>query len=162
MVNKVILIGNLGGDPQVRNTQSGTVVANFSLATNQRWNDANGDRREHTEWHQVACFARLADIASQYLTKGRQVYVEGRLRTNSWQDRQTGETRYRTEIVAERLQMLGGGAQAPSEPEASEPAEPEASEPAEPEKSKPAEPAEPAAPAPAPTKRRRRTTKKKS
>ena len=107
MVNKVILIGNLGQDPKVRSTASGTPVANFSLATNRRWNDSNGDRQEQTEWHQVVCFARLAEIAGQYLARGRQVFLEGRLQTRSWEDRESAQTRYRTEIVAERLQMLG-------------------------------------------------------
>ncbi|MCP3957862.1 MAG: single-stranded DNA-binding protein [bacterium] len=107
MVNKVMLIGNLGQDPQVRATQSGNSVTTFSLATSRRWNDAAGNRQEQTEWHQVVCFNRLAEVAGQYLAKGRQVYVEGRLQTRSWEDRQTGETRYRTEIVCENLQMLG-------------------------------------------------------
>ena len=149
MVNKVILIGNLGQDPKVRNTGSGTAVANFSLATNRRWNDRDGNRQEQTEWHQIVCFARLAEIAGEYLAKGRQVYIEGRLQTSSWEDQKTGETRYRTEIVAESLQMLGRGAQAPTESEAGSP------DPVEPEKA--------AKPAAAPKKKpRRRTTKRKS
>ena len=147
MVNKVILIGNLGQDPKVRSTASGTPVANFSLATNRRWNDRDGNRQEQTEWHQIVCFARLAEIAGEYLVKGRQVYIEGRLHTSSWEDSQTGETRYKTEIVCENLQMLGGGSPATAEADA----EPE----------EPAEPAEPTKPA-AKKRTRRRTTKKKS
>ncbi len=153
MINKVILIGNLGRDPEVRQTQSGQAVTTFSLATSRRWKDSGGNRQEQTEWHNVVCFARLAEVAGQYLAKGRQVYVEGRLQTRSWEDRQTGETRYRTEIVCESLQMLGQRAEAGASGEAG--AE-EAEEPAPAAK-------EPKAAAPAPKKKpRRRTAKKKS
>ena len=107
MINKVILVGNLGKDPEVRSTQSGTAIAQFSLATNKRWRDSEGQRQEATEWHQVVCFGRLAEIAGQYLTRGRLVYVEGRLQTRSWEDTEAGVTRYRTEIVCENLQLLG-------------------------------------------------------
>lgn len=107
MVNKVILIGNLGRDPEVRSTQSGQPVANFSLATNRRWKDRDGNRQEQTEWHNIVCWGRQAEIAGQYLTKGRQVYIEGRLQTRSWDDRQSGEKRYRTEVICENFQMLG-------------------------------------------------------
>ena len=108
MVNKVILIGNLGRDPEVRTTPSGQPVATFSLATNRRWKDREGGRREETEWHNVVCWARLAEIAGQYLTKGRQIFVEGRIQTRSWDDQQSGEKKYRTEIICENFQMLGG------------------------------------------------------
>jgi len=122
MVNKVFLLGNLGRDPEVRQTASGTVVANFSLATSRRWNNRDGERREKTEWHNVVCFARLAEIVGQHLTLGRQVFIEGRLQTRSWEDRQTGDTRYRTEVVAQKLQMLGqpgdAGAAVPKAPPA--------------------------------------------
>lgn len=107
MVNKVILIGNLGRDPEMRSTQSGQPVANFSIATNRRWNDRQGNRQEQTEWHNIVCFGRQAEVAGQYLRKGKQIYVEGRIQTRSWDDRQTGEKRYRTEIVCENFQMLG-------------------------------------------------------
>lgn len=107
MVNKVILIGNLGRDPEVRATQAGTTVANLSIATNRRWTDKEGQRQEETEWHTVVVFGRQAEIAQQYLTRGRRVYVEGRIQTRSWEDKSTGETRYRTEIVCENFQMLG-------------------------------------------------------
>ena len=107
MVNKVFLIGNLGRDPEIRSTQSGQPVANFSLATNRRWTDRNGQRQEQTEWHNVVCFGRQAEVAGQYLQKGRQIFVEGRIQTRSWDDRQTGEKRYRTEILCENFQMLG-------------------------------------------------------
>ncbi len=107
MVNKVILVGNLGRDPEVRSTPSGQQVASFSLATNRKWRDREGNRQEQTEWHNIVCWARLAEIAGQYLTKGKQIYVEGRLQTRSWEDRQSGEKKYRTEIVCENFQMLG-------------------------------------------------------
>ena len=107
MVNKVFLIGNLGRDPEVRSTASGMPVANFSLATNRRWSDRDGNRQEQTEWHNIVCFGRQAEVAGQYLTRGRQVFVEGRIQTRSWDDRQTGEKRYRTEIVCDNFQMLG-------------------------------------------------------
>ena len=107
MLNKVFLIGNLGRDPEIRSTQSGQPVANFSLATNRRWTDRNGQRQEQTEWHNVVCFGRQAEVAGQYLQKGRQIFVEGRIQTRSWDDRQTGEKRYRTEVVCDNFQMLG-------------------------------------------------------
>ena len=113
MVNKVILVGNLGRDPEVRSTPSGQQVATFTLATNRKWKDKNGQRQEQTEWHQVVCWGRQAEVAGQYLTKGKQIYVEGRLQTRSWDDRQTGEKRYKTEVVCENFQMLSsqrGGA----------------------------------------------------
>ncbi|MCP3962302.1 MAG: single-stranded DNA-binding protein [bacterium] len=107
MINRVFLLGNLGRDPEVRSTTSGSAVATFSMATSRRWRDSGGERREQTEWHNVVCFGRLAEVAGQYLTRGRQVFIEGRLQTRSWEDRQTGETRCRTEVVGQRLQMLG-------------------------------------------------------
>lgn len=123
MINKVILIGHLGRDPEVRSTASGTKVANFTVATNRRWTDReSGQRNEETEWHRIVCWARLADIAEQYLRRGRQIYVEGRLQTRSWEDRQTGEKRWTTEVVCENFQMLGsrgdggGGPPAPPDP----------------------------------------------
>jgi len=108
MLNKVLLIGNLGRDPELRSTPSGQQVAHFTLATSRRWKDKNGQRQEQTEWHYITVWGKQAEIAGQYLTKGRQIFVEGRLQTNSWDDRQTGEKRYRTEIVCENFQMLGG------------------------------------------------------
>lgn len=107
MVNKVILIGNLGRDPEMRSMPSGQPVANFTLATSRRWKDKNGQRQEQTEWHQIVVFGRQAEVAGQYLTKGKQVYIEGRIQTRSWDDKQTGEKRYRTEIICENFQMLG-------------------------------------------------------
>ena len=107
MVNKVILVGNLGKDPELRSLPSGQAVANFTLATSRRWKDKNGQRQDQTEWHYVVCFGRQAEVAGQYLTKGKQIYVEGRLQTRSWDDRQTGEKRYRTEVICENFQMLG-------------------------------------------------------
>ncbi len=108
MVNKVILIGNLGRDPEVRSTPSGQTVASFSLATNRKWRDRDGNRQEQTEWHSIVCWGRQAEIAGQYLTRGKQIYVEGRLQTSSWEDRQTGEKKYRTEVICDNFQMLGG------------------------------------------------------
>ncbi|MCP3963829.1 MAG: single-stranded DNA-binding protein [bacterium] len=107
MINKAILVGNLGRDPEIRSTTSGMPVANFSLATNRRWKDRDGNRQEQTEWHNIVCFGRQAEVAGQYLSRGRQIYVEGRIQTRSWEDRNTGETRYRTEIVCDNFQMLG-------------------------------------------------------
>ena len=108
MVNKVFLLGNLGRDPEVRSTSSGQPVANFSMATSRRWRDRDGQLQEQTEWHNIVCFGRQAEIAGQYLTKGKQVFVEGRLQTSSWEDRNTGERKYRTEIICDNFQMLGG------------------------------------------------------
>ena len=113
-VNKVILIGNLGSDPEVRYTPDGAPVANFSLATSESWNDRNtGERQERTEWHRLVLWRKLAEIASQYLKKGSRIYVEGKLQTRSWDD-QSGQKRYTTEVVVNDMQMLdsrgeGGG-----------------------------------------------------
>lgn len=104
MLNKAMLIGNLGDDPSVHQTTSGEQVVNISLATNQRWNDAEGETQEHTEWHRVVCFGRTADFVAEYLGKGRLIYVEGRLRTRRWKKGQTDM--YTTEIVASRVQAL--------------------------------------------------------
>ena len=107
MVNKVILIGNLGRDPEVRSTPSGQPVASFTLATSRRWRDKSGAKQEQTEWHNIVVWGKQAEIAGQYLTKGKQVFIEGRLQTRSWEDRQSGEKKYRTEIVCDNFQMLG-------------------------------------------------------
>lgn len=107
-LNKVMLIGNLGADPEVRYTASGSAVANVRLATAEAWRDReSGEQQERTEWHRVVFFARLAEIVAEYLRKGSQVYVEGRLQTRKWTDRD-GNDRYTTEIVANEMQMLGG------------------------------------------------------
>lgn len=108
-VNKVILLGNLGNDPDIRYTASGAAVANISLATAENWRDKEtGEKQERTEWHRVVFFGRLAEIVGEYLRKGSQVYVEGRIQTRKWQDKD-GNDRYTTEIVASEMQMLGGG-----------------------------------------------------
>ena len=107
MVNKVILVGNLGRDPEVRSTPSGQPVANFSIATSRKWKDRDGNRQEQTEWHNIVCWGRQAEVAGEYLTKGKQIYVEGRLQTRSWEDKQSGEKKYRTEVICENFQMLG-------------------------------------------------------
>ena len=107
-INKVILVGNLGADPETRYTASGSAVTNIRLATSESWRDKqSGEQQERTEWHRVVFFNRLAEIAGEYLRKGRQVYIEGSLRTRKWQD-QSGQDRYTTEIVANEMQMLGG------------------------------------------------------
>jgi len=122
-VNKVILIGNLGANPEMRFTQGGQAVANLRIATSERWTDKNGQKQEHTEWHRVVLFGKQAEIVGQYLTKGRQIYIEGRIQTRQWQDQQ-GQKRYTTEIVAQRVQMLGGrGERAPEEAGATVPAD---------------------------------------
>ncbi len=108
-VNKVIIIGNLGRDPEVRYSADGAAVCNVSIATMSQWKDkATGEKREETEWHRVVFYNRLAEIAGEFLKKGRSVYVEGRLKTRKWQDKETGADRYSTEIVADQMQMLGG------------------------------------------------------
>jgi single-strand DNA-binding protein len=108
-VNKVIIVGNLGRDPEVRYSPEGGAICNMSLATTSTWKDkASGERREETEWHRVVMYNRLAEIAGEYLRKGRPVYIEGRLKTRKWQDKDTGADRYSTEIVADQMQMLGG------------------------------------------------------
>ena len=106
-VNKVILVGNLGGDPDIRYMPNGDAVANINLATTDSWKDKNGKKQERTEWHRVVFFRKLAEIVAEYLKKGSQVYVEGRLQTRKWQDKD-GQDRYTTEVVADRQQMLGG------------------------------------------------------
>jgi len=107
-INKVILIGNLGADPETRAMPSGSTVANLRVATSESWRDKQtGEQQERTEWHRVALFGRLAEIAREYLKKGSQVYIEGSLRTRKWQDKQ-GNDRYSTEIIGDELQMLGG------------------------------------------------------
>ena len=105
-VNKVILIGNLGRDPETRYMPDGGAITNISVATTDVWKDKNGEKQEKTEWHRVAFFGKLAEIAGEYLKKGSQVYVEGRLQTRKWQDKE-GVDKYTTEIVADRMQMLG-------------------------------------------------------
>ena len=106
-INKAILIGRLGRDPEVRYMQDGTAVANFSIATSEEWKDkATGDKREKTEWHRIVAFRRLGEICGEYLSKGRQVYIEGRIQTRDWEDKD-GNKRYTTEIVASQMQMLG-------------------------------------------------------
>ena len=129
MVNKAILIGNLGGDPEVRYTQSGTAVANFSLATSERWKDKDGQQQEQTEWHKIVAFARLGEICGEYLSKGSKVYIEGRIQTRQWEDKD-GNKRYTTEIVAREMKMLdsrgqqsGGGYEAPPVPEPTVPSD---------------------------------------
>jgi single-strand DNA-binding protein len=106
-VNKVILIGNLGADPELRYTNTGTAVANFRIATNEVWTDKNGERQERTEWHQIVVWGKQGENCGKYLKKGRPVFVEGRLQTRSWED-QSGNKRYTTEVVAQAVQFLGG------------------------------------------------------
>lgn len=116
-VNKVILIGRLGQNPELKYTQGGTAVANFSLATNEVYTDKSGQRQESTEWHRIVVWGKQAELCSQYLAKGREVFLEGKIQTRQWQD-QNGQTRYTTEVVAQNVRFLGGqqqqGASAPA------------------------------------------------
>lgn len=107
-VNKVILVGHLGKDPEVKYTPSGTAIAKFTLATNERFKDKDGNWQDRTEWHNIVAWQRTAEVVGEYLKKGSQVYVEGRLRTDSWDDKETGQKKYRTEIVVNDLVLLGG------------------------------------------------------
>ncbi len=125
-INKVILVGNLGSDPELRHTPNGNPVANFNIATTDLWTNKDGQQEQRTEWHRIVAWGRLAEICNEYLKKGRQVYIEGRIQTRSWED-QNGQTRRITEIVANQMMMLGtreGGAV----PELSEKAEGEGAE----------------------------------
>ncbi len=107
-INKVILVGNLGNDPETRYMPSGSAVTNITVATNESWKDKQtGEQKDRTEWHKVAMFNRLAEVAAEYLRKGSQVYIEGKLRTRKWQDK-NGQDRWTTEIIADEMQMLGG------------------------------------------------------
>ena len=109
-VNKVILVGNLGRDPELRYTQSGQAVANFTLATTERFSNREGERQERTEWHRIVAWGRTAELCAQYLAKGRSVYIEGRLQTREWEDKE-GQKRRTTEITAQSVQFLGGRGQ---------------------------------------------------
>jgi len=113
-VNKVILMGNLGRDPEVRFMPNGDAVCNFSIATTDSWKDKAGERQEKTEWHNIVMYRRLAEIAGEYLKKGRPVYLEGRLQTRKWQTKE-GQDRYTTEVIADSMQMLGGREGAPAQ-----------------------------------------------
>ncbi len=115
-VNRVILVGNLGADPELRYTAAGTAVAKFRIATSETFTDKNGQKQERTEWHRITAWGKLAEICGQYLAKGRLVYIEGRIRSDTWE--QEGVKRYSYEIVADNLRMLGGGRGAEREPEA--------------------------------------------
>lgn len=113
-VNKVIVLGNAGKDPEVRYTPNGAAICNLTLATSRKWkNKESGDMQEETEWHRVVLYDRLAEVAGEYVKKGKPVYIEGRLKTRKWQDKE-GKDNYTTEIVAESLQLLGGRDEAPS------------------------------------------------
>jgi single-strand DNA-binding protein len=109
-VNKAILIGNLGADPELRYTASGTAVASFNMATTERYKDKNGEQQERTEWHSIVCWGRMGELANEYLRKGRSVYIEGRIQTRNYEDKD-GIKRYKTEIVAQQMQFLGGRGQ---------------------------------------------------
>ena len=113
-VNKVILIGNLGKDPEVRYTSSGQAVANFPIATTEVSTNKEGNKQEYTEWHRIVAWGRLAEICGEYLTKGKPVYIEGTIRTRSWEDK-SGNTRWSTEIIARNMQMLGSPGDSPSQ-----------------------------------------------
>jgi single-strand DNA-binding protein len=113
-INKVILVGRLGKDPEIRSVPSGTSVAKFTLATDEKFTDRSGEKQERTEWHNIVAWGKLAEICGQYLKKGKLIYIEGSIRTDSWDDKESGQKRYRTEIIANSMQMLdrredGGG-----------------------------------------------------
>ena len=105
-VNKVILVGRLGNDPEMKSTQSGSAIANLSIATSETWNDKQGQRQERTEWHRVVFYDRLAELCGRFLSKGRQVYIEGKIQTRKWTDQQ-GQTRYSTEVIGREMKFLG-------------------------------------------------------
>ena len=114
MINKVILVGRLGKDPEIRSTPGGTSVARFSVATDEKFTDRAGEKQERTEWHNIVAWGKLAEICGQYLKKGKLVYLEGSIRTDSWDDKESGQKKYRTEVVANTMKMLdrrddGGG-----------------------------------------------------
>lgn len=113
-INKVLLIGNVGKDPDIRHLENGAVVASFSLATTERFKDKTGAVQDQTEWHNIVCWRNLAEIVEKYVTKGSQVYIEGKIRTRSWTD-QTGQKRYTTEIIADNLQLLGKKGDSPNQ-----------------------------------------------
>ncbi len=123
-VNKAILIGNLGKDPELRYTPGGQAVASFSLATGEKWKDKDGNMQDRTEWHNIVVWGRMAENAKEYLAKGRPVYIEGRIQTRSWDDKD-GNKRYTTEIVAQRLQFLGSRGDQSSSPSAPPPEAPQ-------------------------------------
>ena len=106
MINKVILVGRLGKDPEIKSTPGGTTVAKFTMATDEKFTDKSGEKQERTEWHNIVAWARLAEICGQYLRKGSLVYIEGSIRTDSWEDKESGQKRYRTEIIAREMKML--------------------------------------------------------
>lgn len=142
-VNKVIVLGNLGRDPETRYTADGGAITNITVATSRQYKNAAGEKQEETEWHRIVFFGRQAEIAAEYLRKGRPVYVEGRLKTRKWQDKDTGADRYSTEIVAETMQLLGGregggGAGGGSDFETPEPAPRQAPRAAAPQRPAPA------------------------
>src|SRR5260370_37561387 len=116
-INKVILVGNVGADPEVKYTPSGIPVGKFSIATNERFKNESGEWQDRTEWHNIVAWQRLAEIVGEYVSKGSKVYIEGKLQTSSWEDRRSGEKKYRTEIVARRLVMLGLGGNGNPEPQ---------------------------------------------
>ncbi len=120
-VNKVILVGNVGKDPEVKYSPSGTPIAKFSLATNERFKDGSGEWQERVEWHSIVAWQRLAEIVGEFVTTGAKVYIEGKLQTSSWEDRQSGQTRYRTEIVARDLVLLSSRSNGTTESQDSHP-----------------------------------------
>lgn len=124
-VNKAILLGRLGADPEIRYTSNGTAVANFRIATSERWNNPNGEKEERTEWHRIVAFGKLGEICGEYLAKGKQVYIEGRLQTRTWEDKDKNQ-RTTTEIIATVMQMLGsaGGGKTSEKEEPSSAEEP--------------------------------------
>jgi len=129
-VNKVMLIGNLGRDPEIRYTTGGQAVANFTIATTEKYTNKSGEKQEDTEWHRIVAWGRLAEICGEYLSKGRMVYIEGSIKTRSWEDKE-GNTRYTTEVVARNMQMLGGQGGQGGRTEAPSPSTPDEKVPAD-------------------------------
>ncbi len=136
-LNKVMLIGNLGKDPEMRYTPAGVPVASFSMATSESWRDQDGNTQERTEWHNIVAWRKLAEICSEYLKKGKKVYIEGRIQTRSYDDKNTGQKRYMTEIIADNMIMLDGGGGGMRGGEGSRNAEPQSQNPAPSEGSEP-------------------------
>lgn len=122
-VNKAIILGNCARDAEIRHSADGSAIANLSIATNETWKDKSGEKQERTEWHKVSLFGKLAEIAGEYVKKGSAIYIEGRIQTRKWQDKE-GNDRYTTEIVGDRMQLLGGKRDEPPQPIAANPAQP--------------------------------------
>lgn len=141
-VNKVILIGNLGQDPEIRYMQNGKAVANLSIATSESWNDQQGQKQEKTEWHRITAYDKLAEIIGEYVKKGSKIYVEGKLQTRKWQDQQ-GQDKYTTEVIINQMQMLDGKKDGGNGGQPAQPARPQSTPQRPPQQAAPQQPAQP-------------------